>query len=101
MVGYIIVLHNVLQCVAVCCSVLQRVAACCSVLQRVVARERCLPVAKILATGRYYILYLASTLAKYLVRSMTKYLPSITKYGVTTVNRIDKIIGLFCRIWSF
>ena len=31
-------LHEVLQCVAVCCSLLQCVAVCCSALQRVAAR---------------------------------------------------------------
>ena len=31
--GYLSATHNVLQCVAVCCSELQCVAVCCSVLQ--------------------------------------------------------------------
>ena len=62
---------SVLQCGAVCCSVLQCGAVCCSVLQRVAV---CCSIYR-MCTSRY-------------------------RYGVATISRLLKIIGLFCRTSS-
>jgi len=58
---------SVLQCAAVCCSVLQRAAVCCSVLQRVA------------------------------VEILKGQLNSPYAYGVATISRLLKIVGLFCK----
>ena len=63
---------SVWQCVAVCCSMLQYVAVCCSMLQCVAVC--CSVLQSVSQCGE--------------------------RYGVATVSRIDKIIGLFGRILS-
>jgi len=61
----------VVQCAAVCCSVLQCVAVCCSVVA---------------------IVCLSNTRIHYF--SVAVYL----QYGVATISRLLKILGLFCRV---
>ena len=61
--------------VVLCCSVMQCVAVCCSLLQ-------CVAVP-------YSVVACADTR-----------LPSVDKYGVATISRLLRIIGLFCRISS-
>jgi len=67
----------VLQCVAVCCSVLRCVAVCCS------ANSRC--------TRKPHRL----TVCCSAVVAVT--LVGINGYGVATIHRLLKIIGLFCK----
>jgi len=116
---------GVLQCVAVCCSVLQCVAVCCSVLQYVevccstlhlsrrcslcahATRMECtmtspstqVCVAVCCSLLQYVapfltLLYTCTRNTGTMIRSSSQ------KYGVAMVIRIDKIIGLFCRISS-
>ena len=107
---------GVLQCVAVCCSVLQCVAVCCSVLQCVAV---CCSLIAHDSTGWHrFIGYLQlqvsfckratnrrALLLKMTCKDKASYgssPPSIVVlvlccYGVALVNRIDKIIGLFCK----
>jgi len=75
---------SVVQCVAVCCSPLQCVAVCCSLLQSVA-------VCCSLLQGGAEWSWVARCVAV---------CSSMGQYGVATVSRIDKIIGLFCRIFS-
>ena len=67
--------------VAVCCSVLQRVAACCSVLQRVAVRVSHMMV-------RSHEILQRTALFLFLFTFW---------YGVATISRLLKIIGLFGR----
>jgi len=70
------VCFSVLQCVAVCCSVLQCVAVCCSVSQCVAV---CCSVLQCIAVIHIWSLF------------------CILTYGVATISRLLKIIGLFCK----
>ena len=69
---YAAVCCSVWQCAAVCCSVLQCAAVCCSVLQCAAVCCRVLQCAAVCCRVSNW-------------------------YGVATVSRIDKIIGLFCK----
>ena len=66
---------SALQCIAVCCSVLQCVAVCCSVLPSDLNRK---------GKGD-----------DGLGRAVNHI------YGVATISRIDKILGLFCEYCLF
>ena len=85
---------SVLQCVAVCCSVFQCVAVCCSVLQCVPV---CCSVSQCVAVWRTVLQCDAD---KFVSNSMPPRAAIAECYAVATVSRIDKIIGLFCRISS-
>ena len=77
---------SVSQSVAVCFSVLQCVAVCRSVLQCVIVRCRVLQC-------------VAECCSMLQCVTILDWLLTIA-HGVATVSRIDKIIGLFCRISS-
>ena len=68
----------VLQCVAVCCSVMQCAAVCCSVLHSVAVC--CSVSVRKSEEGSFLDAYL-----QYYI------------YGVTTISRLPKNIGLFCK----
>ena len=100
---------SALQCVAVCCSVLQCVAVCCSVLQYPSRRQK--------GPGDTYLILLGckKKICKNLIHvcDVTQlYIPDMTHmnepkreyardsciaYGVGTISRLFKIIGLFCK----
>ena len=72
---------SVLQCVAVCCSVLQCVAVCCSVSQCVAVRCS-----------------IGARCAVCCSQSQNNRRQGMNKcYGVASVSRIYKIIGLFAK----
>jgi len=77
---------SVLQCVTVCYSVLQCVAVCCSVLQCVADQtsniQHCLVTLMHVRVTRFFFY---------------KNLTSRAQYGVATISRLLKIIGLFCK----
>jgi len=86
-------MHNVLQCVAVCCSVLRRVfkcvAVCCSVLQCVAV---CCGAYTCVSMNAYmYALHVC-------ICGYTRV--RICGCGVATMSRLLKMIGLFGRIES-
>jgi len=82
---------SVLQCVAVCCSVLQCVAVCCSVLQCVAV---CCSVRSLIC----YFALLCTFPPMFLLSPITAC--RMRAYGVATISRLLKIIGLFCRVSS-
>jgi len=99
---------EVLQCVAVCCSVLQCVAVCFSTLQ---CAAVCHSVWQCLfsdaRTSRYsedfsppLSLSLSHSLAISSAFSETSVRALLRSYGVSTISRLLKIIGLSCRISS-
>jgi len=115
--GCVAVCCSVLQCVAVCCSVLQCVAVCCSVLQCVAVKTLCWHNTKELSANQSSGFVLLShklsscdnqntlLLARILCHLwacvrvlLSKSKSQSCRYGVATVSRIDKIIGIFCRI---
>ena len=72
---------SVLQCVAVCCPVLQSVAVCCSEMKWI-----CM----IWVTCDLWCVCLR--VSAYVSLSLCAY-----EYGVATMSRLLKIIGLFCK----
>jgi len=84
-----------LQCVAVCCSVLQRVAVCCSVLQ-------CAMCGCLLCVAVCCSVCCCSLLQCVAVFKLQGHFCSVPQrhYGVATVSRLLKTIGLFSRISS-
>jgi len=83
--------------VAVWCSVLQRVAVCVSLRYWGILCIFCrfaLYLALLTQWGAECCRVLQS------VAECCRVLQSVSRYGVATVSRIDKIIGLFCRILS-
>jgi len=102
-----------LQSVAVCCIVLQCVAVCCSVLQcvvdRILQKLDCV-VVPVVHTVFVYTLQCVAVCCSMLQRVAAWCNASQTvncvvflivcttcAYGVASVSRIDKIIGLFCK----
>jgi len=70
--------------IAVCCSVLQYVAVCCSVLQCIAVYCSVLPCVAVCCSERDSL--------------FREYLPLIHMcYGVATISRLHKIIGLICK----
>jgi len=82
----VVVCCSVLQCVAVCCSVLQCVAVCCSVLQ-------CVVVCCSVLHG-----HSGHSNDTHVNQIFIPRVPAHVCYGVATISRFLKIIGLFCRI---
>jgi len=90
---------SVLQCVAVCCSVLQCVAVCCTVLRQpylhdVAARMLLHPLL------HAYIHTHPFTCMHICTRPYVYFNIHHSQYGVATISRLLKIVGLFCRISS-
>ena len=79
---------SVLQCVAVCCSVLQCVAVCCSVLQ----------CASVCCSALQCVAVCCGVLQYGTVWCSVVQCGVVCCYGVATISRLLKIIGLFCRI---
>jgi len=92
------VCYSVLQGVAVCCSVLQCVAVCYSALQGVAgccSELQCVAVC-------YSVLQGVAGCCRVLQRvaAIQSELRVIFDYGMTTIIRLLKFVGLFCRISS-
>jgi len=95
----------VLQCGAVCCSLSQYVAVCCSVLQCVAVcgrllRDTCHALLKIHYIYIYMHIYIYIYI--YTWRTAICIQPFMRVYGVATITRLLKIIGLFCKraLWQ-
>jgi len=110
---------NLLQCVAVCCSVSQYVAVCCSVLQCAAVHCSALQCVAACCSALQFVVHIAIVPVRDMAHAYAwhdswkcvTWLIHTTKqcvsnrgipiqYGVATVSRIDKIVGLFCRISS-
>jgi len=74
--------RSVLQCVAVCCSVLQCVAVCCSVL----------PCVAVCCSVR-----MAGAFTSDPPTQKEAHVCFLECYGVATISRLLRIIGLFCK----
>jgi len=91
---------RVLQRVVACCSVLQRVAASCSVLQHV---AMCCGVLNPPSSYLFLICLDRNTSVILISLSYYMYVPSpsanlsLSPYGVASMTRLLKMIGLFCK----
>jgi len=93
--------HTRVRCVAACCSVLQRVAVCCSVLQRVAVRFRRYPRAERVAVSiselsLWQRVAVCCSVLQCVAVQFRRY-PRAASYGMATISRLVKIIGLFCK----
>jgi len=84
---------SVLQCVAVCCSVLQCAAVCCSVLQCVAVCCSKSHVQHCLSPESAGV----ETQRQTQRQNVCLYLYFGSWYGVATISRLLKMIGLFCK----
>jgi len=98
---------SVLQCLAVCCSVLQCVAVCCSVLQCVTVccsglqcAAMCCSVHTRTHTHTHTPIHTYTKTCSRAICCVRGSLCEVLRYGVATISRHLKIIGLFCRISS-
>jgi len=86
----------VLQCVAVCCSVLQCVAVYCIVLQCAAVDCSAFQCAAVCCSVLQCVAVCCSVLQCVAVRCSANNEGS-HYYGVATISRLLKIIGLFCK----
>ena len=107
----LIVATSYVQCVAVCCSVLQCVAVCCSMLHRIVRYCRVLQCVAVCCSALQFVAVRCSALQCVAVRcsalqciavrcsALQCVVASIRNrgYGVATISRLLKMIGVFCK----
>jgi len=87
--GSVAVCGSVLQCVAVCCSLLQFVAVRCSYIT-----------VQTFNILQCIVVYRSVLQCVAVCCSVCQCFYRYPKYGVATISRLLKIIGLFCRISS-
>jgi len=89
----VVVCCSVLSCVVLCCSVLQGIAVCCRILQCVAACYCVLQCVAVCCSVSQCVAVVALCCSVLQCVALT----SPATYGVATISRLLKVIGLFCK----